>query len=226
MLKLSDVKVIPHGAILYHQNVRNADATPARVRVNGKCKLWKTRPTDFQLPVKHGLKDCFYITQDNIADWCLTEEEAMLHPLRKDTDWKDYFEATGQQPTRFFCSRCKDVKQIPKHPGGTGYGITKDKKLHCYECCAKDDQEDMIKTGQKYLYISENKEPQFACKYMVSNWPGTLKFTVPFYKMNKHNWAKTRLDFWFKGPDGFVLHGVNIGDTESCQCKRTKATKF
>lgn len=40
-----------------------------RCRVNGKCKTWKTRPNDFRLPVKYGLRECFYITPDNAADW-------------------------------------------------------------------------------------------------------------------------------------------------------------
>lgn len=35
------------------------------VRRNGATKLWKTRPEDFKIPVKAGLKDCFYITHDS-----------------------------------------------------------------------------------------------------------------------------------------------------------------
>mgnify|MGYP006958860388 CR=1 FL=1 len=54
---------------LQHKSVRNADGTPARCRVNGKCQTWKTRPEDFSLPVKHGLRDCFYITPANAGDW-------------------------------------------------------------------------------------------------------------------------------------------------------------
>jgi len=34
-------------------------------RANGKCKVWKTRPNDFKLPIKHGLYAYGYITQDN-----------------------------------------------------------------------------------------------------------------------------------------------------------------
>ena len=53
----------------WHKTVTNADGSPARCRVNGACKVWKTRPNEFRLPVKHGLKDCFYITEDNAAEW-------------------------------------------------------------------------------------------------------------------------------------------------------------
>ena len=61
------------GQTLHHKTVKMADGkTPMRVRVNGKCKTWKTRPDDFKLPVKHGLRDCGYIDNfdfRNAADW-------------------------------------------------------------------------------------------------------------------------------------------------------------
>lgn len=55
----------------WHRIERNADGTPVRCRSNGKPRFWKTRPNDFQLPVKYGLKNCFYLTPANIGDWCL-----------------------------------------------------------------------------------------------------------------------------------------------------------
>ena len=55
--------------IFHHTTVKNEDGSPARCRVNGKCQTWKTRPDEFKLPVKYGLKECFYITQDNAAQW-------------------------------------------------------------------------------------------------------------------------------------------------------------
>lgn len=57
---------------LYHRTATNADGTPLRCRVNGKCQIWKTRPDDFRLPVKYGLKQCFYITPDNAKDWIVS----------------------------------------------------------------------------------------------------------------------------------------------------------
>jgi len=56
---------------LEHTTIKNADGSPARCRVNGRCKTWKTRPDDFKLPVKHGLYNCFYINQDNAEEWLL-----------------------------------------------------------------------------------------------------------------------------------------------------------
>jgi hypothetical protein len=61
-----------HCDTFYHRYLRNADGTACRCRVNGKCRTWKTRPGEFRLPVKHGLRDCFYITESN-TDW-LTED--------------------------------------------------------------------------------------------------------------------------------------------------------
>jgi len=53
----------------WHRTARNSDGTPVRCRRNGQLKLWKTRPTEFRLPVKYGLKECFYITEFNCSDW-------------------------------------------------------------------------------------------------------------------------------------------------------------
>lgn len=63
-----------HGEILHHKKLRNSDGTPLRCRVNGACKVWMTRPSEFRLPVKYGLKTCFYITLGNACDWeCANE---------------------------------------------------------------------------------------------------------------------------------------------------------
>lgn len=45
--------------------IRN-DNTTMKWRRNGKTKLWKTRPTEFSIPVKHGINGYGYITQLNI----------------------------------------------------------------------------------------------------------------------------------------------------------------
>lgn len=63
------VSLMYRGKTLYHATRRNADGTAKRCHVNGKCKTWVTRPNEFRLPVKHGLWDCFYITQDNASEW-------------------------------------------------------------------------------------------------------------------------------------------------------------
>lgn len=39
------------------------------VRVSGKCKTWKTRPDEFQLPVKYGIYENGYITHNDMERW-------------------------------------------------------------------------------------------------------------------------------------------------------------
>lgn len=34
-------------------------------RANGKCKTWVTRPDEFKLPIKHGLYNYGYLTNEN-----------------------------------------------------------------------------------------------------------------------------------------------------------------
>ena len=35
-----------------------------RVRRNGKTKRWKTRPEEFRIPIKAGLKSCAYLNEE------------------------------------------------------------------------------------------------------------------------------------------------------------------
>lgn len=59
----------------------------------------------------------------------------------------------------------------------------------------------------------------------VSNWPGTLKFPVLYSRRGDHNMAgpDSRVDVWFRGPDGYVWHGTHIGHwNEIVHCRRTK----
>lgn len=46
-----------------------SDKQPMRVRRTGKTKTWKTRPDEFQIPVKYGLYESGYITHDNAKEW-------------------------------------------------------------------------------------------------------------------------------------------------------------
>jgi hypothetical protein len=61
----------------HHKTLRNSDKTPVRCRKNGKCITWKTRPTEFKLPVKVGLRGTGYLTERNASEWCSTVEEAL-----------------------------------------------------------------------------------------------------------------------------------------------------
>lgn len=55
-------------------------------RENGMIKTWKRDPQRFQLPIKYGLKECWYLTPDNAADFhfaslCVpnTPDHAVFH---------------------------------------------------------------------------------------------------------------------------------------------------
>ena len=70
MITKTQALELKHGKILHHVKLKNSDGkTPLRCRVNGSVQTWKTKPEEFKLPVKHGLRDCFYITNSNAAEW-------------------------------------------------------------------------------------------------------------------------------------------------------------
>lgn len=71
----TDATEATHGVIFYHETKINADNTPMRVRVTGKCKTWKTRPNEFKLPVARGLYEHGYITHENSQEWNVNEWE-------------------------------------------------------------------------------------------------------------------------------------------------------
>ena len=105
----------------YHVSHRNKDGTAVRCRSNGMCKTWKRQPDRFQLPVKHGLRGCFYIFNGNAQYWLSydpTEEyqidehreriDKQLTRLRKKykldqkTPWpilRDYLADKGEEAT-------------------------------------------------------------------------------------------------------------------------------
>ena len=75
MITLEQAKNLRIGQIVYHINNKNADGTPQRWKVNGKVKTWKRNPNRVQIPVKHGLRDYDYITENELYLVNLTEEE-------------------------------------------------------------------------------------------------------------------------------------------------------
>lgn len=78
MISKAQAMAATHGDIFYHRELRNADGTPLRVRVTGKCKTWVRRPEKFELPIKHGLREYGYINHTNSIDWCTTPCAAMV----------------------------------------------------------------------------------------------------------------------------------------------------
>lgn len=119
-------------------------------------------------------------------------------------------------------------------PFGTGYALDDAGARICYACCNVRDRAYMVEHGKHsglYLVANPNyRAPSVGmcgtggAPYYVTNWPGTLRLPVYGVRYSFHNLAgrNGRRDFWFHGPDGFVWHGVNIGDNDLARCRRTK----
>jgi hypothetical protein len=82
-LTLSQVKRLTIGTPLYLLGSYNADGTPMKYKVCGGAKLWKTRPSDFQLPVKKGINNAGFITQDNMHMFSMVEPVAIAKSTAK-----------------------------------------------------------------------------------------------------------------------------------------------
>jgi polyphosphate kinase 2 (PPK2 family) len=54
----------------YHVSKTNSTGR-IRVRRNGKTKTWKLTPEKFQIPVKYGLYEYGYITNENCKEWTI-----------------------------------------------------------------------------------------------------------------------------------------------------------
>ena len=65
-ITLTEAKALTTNDTLHHATNKNADGTPQRWRVNGAVKTWKTRPSEVKIPVKHGMYDYGYVTQDDL----------------------------------------------------------------------------------------------------------------------------------------------------------------
>ena len=127
---------------------------------------------------------------------------------------------------RFVCSDCKQeiVHINPDGCGGVGYGTYDNDKKVCYECCAKRDWDNMKATGKAALYLIQSVASVVPNWPTLTNWPGTLRIPVKSRRVGRHNFAGSRTDVWFNGPDGERWHGVQLGDkSQICRCRRLKA---
>lgn len=72
-MNIEQVKALTHRDTVHHMTLTNSDGTPMRARVNGKVKTWKRDTNRVQVPMKHGLYECFYIDQDNMHEFELSD---------------------------------------------------------------------------------------------------------------------------------------------------------
>lgn len=74
-MTLNEAKKLTYGQVIYYCGAFNADGTPQRWRVNGKVKLWKTRPKEIKIPIKWGLYHYDYIDEHSIDMFFLEEKD-------------------------------------------------------------------------------------------------------------------------------------------------------
>lgn len=77
MIKLERAKTLRPGTILFHIHQTNADGSPQRWVVNGQVKVWKRSPDRIRIPIKHGMWDYDYLTEDGLK-LLFTDEEAAV----------------------------------------------------------------------------------------------------------------------------------------------------
>ena len=70
-LTLLQAKNLKRGTIVYTPRWKNADGTDQRWKVNGKVKTWKRNPERVQVPIKRGLYDYAYITENELSEFTL-----------------------------------------------------------------------------------------------------------------------------------------------------------
>ena len=62
MISKEDLK--DYGMIFSHISLKDSRGNPLKCRQNGKVKTWK-KSERFLIPVKHGMYETFYITNEN-----------------------------------------------------------------------------------------------------------------------------------------------------------------
>jgi hypothetical protein len=61
----------------------------------------------------------------------------------------------------------------------------------------------------------------------VTNWDGSSKTRISYYRVGRHNWTGKRYDMWWMGEDGHVWHGVHMGDMNTVvHARKTKRTEL
>jgi len=65
-MTLEEAKALRPGMILHHVCNLNADKTPQRWKVNGKPKTWKRNPGRVKVPIKQGIRNYDYLTEDTL----------------------------------------------------------------------------------------------------------------------------------------------------------------
>jgi hypothetical protein len=77
MVTLSQAKNLSHGQTLYIIGAFDSDGSPSRCRVSGAPKTWKRDAGRVQVPIKRGLRENGYLTENNLNDFTLERPNAI-----------------------------------------------------------------------------------------------------------------------------------------------------
>jgi hypothetical protein len=72
-LTLGMAKNLEYRDQLYVKGSFNSKGIPETWRVNGKPKTWKKLPDKVSVPIKHGLRDFGYLTENNIDQFVVAK---------------------------------------------------------------------------------------------------------------------------------------------------------
>ena len=61
------------GQTVYHKDLKNADGSAQRFRVNGKVRTWKRDASRVEIPYKRGLWEYGYFTASNLEEFDVEE---------------------------------------------------------------------------------------------------------------------------------------------------------
>lgn len=118
------------------------------------------------------------------------------------------------------CARCHALIPPRLGDGPVGYGLTPKNEPVCYDCCAVEDKNRMLKGEPITLYLSTNEKGE----PVLTNWPGTLRIPVMAVKKGKHNIAGSQYNVRFTF-HGKRWYGRQYGEmTQLCRCKPYAST--
>ena len=69
MITLEQAKRLTYRETIYSVNDVNADGSPQRWRINGKVQLWKRDAGRIRIPIKRGLYENSYLTENNLGEF-------------------------------------------------------------------------------------------------------------------------------------------------------------
>lgn len=84
MVTLSQAKNLRHGQMLFIIGAFDSDGSPSKCRVSGAPKTWKRDLNRVQVPIKRGLYENGYLTQDNMNSFTLEAPKAITRAESKE----------------------------------------------------------------------------------------------------------------------------------------------